>query len=208
MDGVGEWATSSVWHGKGSDLKPKWQIDFPHSLGMLYSAFTYYCGFRVNSGEYKLMGLAPYGEPAYVDLIKSHVIDIKEDGTFKLNMDYFNFTTGLTMTSSKFHDLFNGPPREAESEISQREMDLARSVQVVTEEIVLKLAGTVRSETGCSNLCMAGGVALNCVANGKLTQGKIFDDIWIQPAAGDAGGAVGAALAIWHQYLDLSLIHI
>lgn len=202
MDGVGEWATTSVWHGKGSDLKPKWQIDFPHSLGMLYSAFTYYCGFRVNSGEYKLMGLAPYGEPAYVDLIKSHVIDIKEDGTFKLNMDYFNFTTGLTMTSSKFHDLFNGPPREAESEISQREMDLARSVQVVTEEIVLKLAGTVRSETGCSNLCMAGGVALNCVVNGKLTQGKIFDDIWIQPAAGDAGGAVGAALAIWHQYLD------
>ena len=202
MDGVGEWATTSVWHGKGSDLKPLWQINFPHSLGMLYSAFTYYCGFRVNSGEYKLMGLAPYGEPVYVDLIRSNVIDVKKDGTFMLNMDYFNFTTGLTMTSSKFHKLFDGPPREAESEITQREMDLARSIQVVTEEIVLKLGATVRSDTGCENLCMAGGVALNCVANGKLTQEGIFKDIWIQPAAGDAGGAVGAALAVWHQYLD------
>ena len=202
MDGVGEWATTSVWHGKGSDLKPLWQINFPHSLGMLYSAFTYYCGFRVNSGEYKLMGLAPYGEPVYVDLIRSNVIDVKKDGTFMLNMDYFNFTTGLTMTSSKFHKLFDGPPREAESEITQREMDLARSIQVVTEEIVLKLGNTVRSDTGCENLCMAGGVALNCVANGKLTQEGIFKDIWIQPAAGDAGGAVGAALAVWHQYLD------
>ena len=202
MDGVGEWATTSVWKGKGSLLQPIWQIDFPHSLGMLYSAFTYYCGFRVNSGEYKLMGLAPYGETTYVDLIRSNLIDIKDDGTFRLNMDYFNFTTGLTMTSSKFHKLFDGQPREAESEITQREMDLARSVQVVTEEIVLKLATTVRSETGCENLCMAGGVALNCVANGKLTQENIFNDIWIQPAAGDAGGAVGSALAVWHQYLD------
>ena len=202
MDGVGEWATTSVWHGKGADLKPLWQIDFPHSLGMLYSAFTYYTGFRVNSGEYKLMGLAPYGEPAYVDQIKSNLIDIKDDGTFRLNMEYFNYATGLTMTSARFHDLFGGPPREAESEITQREMDLARSVQVVTEEIVLKLGDTVRKETGCKNLCMAGGVALNCVANGKLTREGSFDNIWIQPAAGDAGGAVGAALAIWYQYLE------
>jgi len=202
MDGVGEWATTSVWYGKGADLKPLWQIDFPHSLGMLYSAFTYYTGFRVNSGEYKLMGLAPYGEPAYVDQIKSNLIDIKDDGTFRLDMDYFNYATGLTMTSARFHNLFGGPPREAESEITQREMDLARSVQVVTEEIVLKLGDTVHKETGCKNLCMAGGVALNCVANGKLTREGSFDNIWIQPAAGDAGGAVGAALAVWHQYLD------
>ena len=202
MDGVGEWATTSVWHGKGADLKPLWQIDFPHSLGMLYSAFTYYTGFRVNSGEYKLMGLAPYGEPAYVDQIKSKLIDIKDDGTFRLDMDYFNYATGLTMTSARFHNLFGGPPRQAESEITQREMDLARSVQVVTEEIVLKLGDTVHKETGCKNLCMAGGVALNCVANGKLTREGSFDNIWIQPAAGDAGGAVGAALAVWHQYLD------
>jgi len=202
MDGVGEWATTSVWHGKGADLKPLWQIDFPHSLGMLYSAFTYYTGFKVNSGEYKLMGLAPYGEPTYVDTIRSNLIDIKDDGTFRLNMEYFNYTTGLTMTSKKFHKLFNGEPRQGESEITQREMDLARSIQVVTEEIVLKLGNTVHKETGCQNLCMAGGVALNCVANGRLTREGPFDNIWIQPAAGDAGGAVGAALAVWHQYLN------
>jgi len=202
MDGVGEWATTSVWHGKGRELNPLWQIDFPHSLGLLYSAFTYYTGFRVNSGEYKLMGLAPYGEPTYVELIRSHLIDIKDDGTFRLNMDFFNYTTGLTMTSKKFHKLFGAPPREAESEITQREMDLARSIQVVTEEIVLKLGDTVRNETGCENLCLAGGVALNCVANGRLTREGSFKNIWIQPAAGDAGGAVGAALAVWHQYLS------
>lgn len=201
MDGVGEWATASVWHGKGSELTPSWQIDFPHSLGMLYSAFTYYTGFRVNSGEYKLMGLAPYGEPKYVDIIKSTLIDIKADGTFRLNMEYFNYTTGLTMTNSKFDKLFGGPPRETESELTQREMDLARSVQVVTEEIVLKLADTIKKETGIDNLCLAGGVALNCVANGRLTREGPFDNIWIQPAAGDAGGALGAALAVWHQYL-------
>jgi len=200
MDGVGEWATTSVWHGKGGDLKPLWQIDFPHSLGMLYSAFTYYTGFKVNSGEYKLMGLAPYGEPVYVDMIQSNIIDIKPDGTFRLNMEYFNYTTGLTMTSKEFDKLFGGPPRKAESDITQREMDLARSIQVVTEEIVLKLGKTVHEETGCENLCMAGGVALNCVANGRLTREGPFKNIWIQPAAGDAGGAVGAALAVWHQY--------
>ena len=201
MDGVGEWATTSVWHGHGSDLKPLWQIDFPHSLGLLYSAFTYYTGFKVNSGEYKLMGLAPYGEPTYVEKIKSTLIDIKDDGTFRLNMEYFNYATGLTMTSNKFDELFGSPPRQSESEITQREMDLARSVQVVTEEIVLKLASTIHSETGLDNLCLAGGVALNCVANGRLTREGPFEHIWIQPAAGDAGGAVGAALAVWHQYL-------
>lgn len=201
MDGVGEWATTSVWHGKGADLTPMWQIDFPHSLGMLYSAFTYYTGFRVNSGEYKLMGLAPYGEPKYVDIIKSNLIDIKDDGTFRLNMEYFNYATGLTMTNKKFDTLFDGPPRESESEITQREMDLARSIQVVTEEIVLKLADTIKKETGIDNLCLAGGVALNCVANGRLTREGPFKNIWIQPAAGDAGGALGAALAVWHQYL-------
>lgn len=164
MDGVGEWATTSVWYGEEAELKPLWQIDFPHSLGMLYSAFTYYTGFRVNSGEYKLMGLAPYGEPKYVDTIRSNLIDIKDDGTFRLNMEYFNYTTGLTMTSQKFDKLFDGPVRKAETDITQREMDLARSIQVVTEEIVLKLGNTVHSETDCENLCMAGGVALNCVA--------------------------------------------
>ena len=202
MDGVGEWATTSVWHSKDGDLKPLWQIDFPHSLGMLYSAFTYYTGFKVNSGEYKLMGLAPYGEPTYVETIKSNLIDIKDDGTFRLNMEYFNYTVGLTMTSKKFHELFNGEPRQGESEITQREMDLARSIQVVTEEIVLKLGNTVHKETGCQNLCMAGGVALNCVANGRLTREGPFENIWIQPAAGDAGGAIGAALSVWHQYLE------
>lgn len=202
MDGVGEWATTSAWRGDGATLEPLWQINFPHSLGMLYSAFTYYTGFRVNSGEYKLMGLAPYGEPKYVESIRSELIDIKDDGSFRLNMEYFNYTTGLTMTNRNFDKLFDGPPREAESTISQREMDLARSIQVVTEDIVLKLGSTVHAETGCENLCMAGGVALNCVANGRLTREGPFKNIWIQPAAGDAGGAVGSALSVWHEYLE------
>ncbi|MGE0200633.1 MAG: carbamoyltransferase [Candidatus Melainabacteria bacterium] len=202
LDGVGEWSTTSVWHGKGNELKPLWEIHFPHSLGLLYSAFTYYTGFKVNSGEYKLMGLAPYGEPKYVDTIKDNLIDLKEDGTFRLRMEYFNYATGLTMTNKKFDALFGGPPRKAESELTQREMDIARSIQVVTEEIVLKLAETVQKETGLNTLCLAGGVALNCVANGKLIKNGAFEHIWIQPAAGDAGGALGAALAAWHGYYD------
>jgi carbamoyltransferase len=199
LDGVGEWATTTAWLGEGRTLKPLWELDFPHSLGLLYSAFTYYTGFKVNSGEYKLMGLAPYGEPKYVELILDHLMDLKEDGTFRLNMDYFNYCTGLTMTSKKFDTLFGAPPRKAESDISQREMDLAASIQKVTEEVVLRLARTVREETGCQNLCLAGGVALNCVANGELLRSGLFDDIWIQPAAGDAGGALGAALSVWHE---------
>lgn len=202
MDGVGEWATTSVWLGEGNRLTPKWEIDFPHSLGLLYSAFTYYTGFKVNSGEYKLMGLAPYGEPCYYDLIKEKLIDIKPDGTFRLNMRYFNYTTGLTMTNKAFDDLFEGAPRSPESAISQREMDIAASIQAVTEEIVLKLGKTVRHELKSENLCLAGGVALNCVANGKLLKQGTFDGIWIQPAAGDAGGAIGAALTAWHELHD------
>ncbi len=202
LDGVGEWATTSVWQGDGNELTPLWEIDFPHSLGLLYSAFTYYTGFKVNSGEYKLMGLAPYGEPRYVDLILEHLIDIKADGTFRLNMKYFNYATGLTMTNQKFDALFGGPPRTSESEITQKEMDLARSIQVVTEEVVLKLANTIHQETGNDYLCLAGGVALNCVANGRLLREGPFKDIWIQPAAGDAGGAVGSALAIAYQYFQ------
>jgi carbamoyltransferase len=198
LDGVGEWATTTAWLGEGNSLKALWEIDFPHSLGLLYSAFTYYTGFKVNSGEYKLMGLAPYGEPKYVDLIKEHLIDIKPDGTFRLDMSYFNYCTGLTMTNKKFDALFGGPPRQAESEISQKEMDLAASIQQVTEEVVLLLGKTVREETGCEYLCLAGGVALNCVSNGILLRSGIFKDIWIQPAAGDAGGALGAALTSWH----------
>jgi carbamoyltransferase len=200
MDGVGEWATTSVWLGDKNELTPQWEIDFPHSLGLLYSAFTYYTGFKVNSGEYKLMGLAPYGEPKYVDVIKDNLINIKDDGTFRLNMDYFNYATGLTMTNKAFSRLFGGPPRKGESEVTQKEMDIAASIQKVTEDVVLKLARTVRNELDVENLCLAGGVALNCVANGKLLRDKIFDHIWIQPAAGDAGGAVGAALACWYQY--------
>ena len=200
MDGVGEWATTSVWLGDNNELTPQWEIDFPHSLGLLYSAFTYYTGFKVNSGEYKLMGLAPYGEPKYVDVIKDNLINIKDDGTFRLNMDYFNYATGLTMTNKAFSRLFGGPPRKGESEVTQKEMDIAASIQKVTEDVVLKLARTVRKELDVGNLCLAGGVALNCVANGKLLRDKIFDNIWIQPAAGDAGGAVGAALACWYQY--------
>jgi carbamoyltransferase len=210
LDGVGEWATTTAWVGDGNTLKPLWQLDFPHSLGLLYSAFTYYTGFKVNSGEYKLMGLAPYGEPKYVDLILEHLLDLKEDGSFRLNMKYFNYCTGLTMTNAKFDALFGAPARTAESEISQREMDLAASIQKVTEEVVLRLAKTLRKETGCQYLCLAGGVALNCVANGELLRAGVFDDIWIQPAAGDAGGALGAALSVWHErhggarYVNLS----
>ncbi|MBD2446904.1 carbamoyltransferase [Nostoc sp. FACHB-152] len=200
LDGVGEWATTSVWLGEDNQLTPQWEIDFPHSLGLLYSAFTYYTGFKVNSGEYKLMGLAPYGEPKYVDHILNHLLDLKEDGTFRLNMDYFNYTTGLTMTTPKFHELFGGAPRESEGKLTQREMDIARSIQEVTEEVVLRLARTVKKELDTDYLCLAGGVALNCVANGRILRETGFRDIWIQPAAGDAGGAVGAALAIWHQY--------
>ncbi len=199
LDGVGEWATTSVWHGKGGKLTPLWEIQFPHSLGLLYSAFTYFTGFKVNSGEYKLMGLAPYGNPAYVEQITSHLIDVKPDGTFRLNMKYFNYCTGLTMTSSKFDELFDGPPRQPEAQLTQREMDIAASIQQVTEEIVLKLATTIHQETGAKNLCLAGGVALNCVANGRLLRESAFENIWIQPAAGDAGGALGCAQAVWYE---------
>lgn len=202
MDGVGEWATTSAWLGDRNTLTPQWQMDFPHSLGLLYSAFTYYCGFRVNSGEYKLMGLAPYGEPRYVQTILDNLIDLKEDGTFRLNMKYFNFPVGLTMTNEYFAGLFGGPPRKKESLLTQREMDIARSIQEVTEEIVLRFARSVHRDLGIDALCLSGGVALNCVANGRLLREGPFRDIWIQPAAGDAGSAVGAALAVWHQYLD------
>jgi carbamoyltransferase len=200
LDGVGEWATTSLWLGEENQLTPQWQIDFPHSLGLLYSAFTYYTGFKVNSGEYKLMGLAPYGEPKYANLIREKLIDIKEDGTFRLNIDYFNYATGLTMTGRKFDELFGGPPRKPESTLTSRDMDLASSIQQVTEEIVTRLARTARKELGAEYLCLAGGVALNCVANGKILREKLYRDIWVQPAAGDAGGALGAALAVWHLY--------
>lgn len=202
MDGVGEWATTSVWLGQGNKLEPQWEIDFPHSLGLLYSAFTYFTGFKVNSGEYKLMGLAPYGEPKFADLIFDKLISLKEDGTFRMDMRYFNYTTGLTMTNRKFDNLFGGPPRKPEAPVSQREMDIARSIQKVTEEIVLRLARTVHRELGTESLCLAGGVALNCVANGRLLREGPFKNIWIQPAAGDAGGAIGCAAALWHEYLD------
>lgn len=201
MDGVGEWATTSVWTGRGSALTPVWQIDFPHSLGLLYSAFTYYTGFKVNSGEYKLMGLAPYGEPKYVDLILEHLLCLKDDGTFRLDMRYFNYAEGLTMTNRRFDGLFGAPPRQPESPITQREMDIAASIQVVTEEVVLRLARTVHRELELDNLCLAGGVALNCVANGRLIREGPFKDIWVQPAAGDAGGALGVAYSTWYRYL-------
>ena len=202
MDGVGEWTTTSVFLGRGNGISPCKEIRFPHSLGLLYSAFTYYTGFKVNSAEYKVMGLAPYGEPRYVDLIKRHLIDIREDGSFHLDMRYFDYCTGLTMTNDRFNTLFGGPPRNPESQLTQREMDLAASIQVVTEEIVIKLAKDVHRSTQQKNLCLAGGVALNCVANGKLLREGVFDNIWIQPAAGDAGGAVGAALGAYHLMLD------
>ena len=198
LDGVGEWTTTSLAIGRGRDLQVVKEIHFPHSLGLLYSAFTYYTGFRVNSGEYKVMGLAPYGEPRYADLIRDKLITGADDGSFQLDMSYFDYATGLTMTNKKFDALFGGPPRTSETELTQREMDLAASVQKVTEDIVLELARGIAKETGERNLCLAGGVALNCVANGILLREKIFDNIWIQPAAGDAGGALGAALSTWY----------
>ncbi|MDB0018001.1 carbamoyltransferase [Planktomarina temperata] len=198
LDGVGEWTTTSLAIGKGSDLQVVKEIHFPHSLGLLYSAFTYYTGFKVNSGEYKVMGLAPYGEPRYADVIREKLITVADDGSFQLDMSYFDYATGLTMTNKKFDALFGGPPRTSETELTQREMDLAASVQKVTEDIVLELARGIAKETGERNLCLAGGVALNCVANGILLREKIFDNIWIQPAAGDAGGALGAALSTWY----------
>ncbi|RPI15053.1 MAG: hypothetical protein EHM60_05260 [Lysobacterales bacterium] len=199
LDGVGEWATASTWVGKGSRLEPRWELQFPHSLGLLYSAFTYYTGFKVNSGEYKMMGLAPYGEPRYAGLIRNHLVDVKPDGTFRLDMRYFGYATGLRMTTARFHALFGGPPRQPDEPVDQRTMDLAASIQQVTDEIVLRLARTLRRETGERRLCLAGGVALNCVSNGRLARDGVFDDLWIQPAAGDAGGAVGAALLAWHE---------
>ena len=199
MDGVGEWATTSAWLGDGKDLTPIWEIPFPHSLGLLYSAFTYYTGFKVNSGEYKVMGLAPYGSPKYVKNIYDHVIDLKPDGTFRLNMEYFDYCTGLAMTNRRFDAVFGGPPRKPETLLTQRDMDLARSVQEVTEEVMLRLARTLHRETGAENLCLAGGVALNCVGNGRLLREGPYRSLWIQPAAGDAGGAVGVALSAWHQ---------
>ena len=202
LDGVGEWATASWGVGHDHRIDIRYELRFPHSLGLLYSAFTYYTGFKVNSGEYKVMGLAPYGEPRYVRTILDHLVDLREDGSFRLNMDYFNYCQGLTMTSARFHDLFGGPPRTPESRLTQKEMDLARSVQEVTEEIMLRMARHVRRESGEKRLCLAGGVALNCVGNGRILREGIFDDIWIQPAAGDAGGALGAALFAWHQVLD------
>ena len=202
IDGVGEWTTTSYGLGRNNQIQILSELHFPHSLGLLYSAFTYYTGFKVNSGEYKVMGLAPYGRPVYRDLILSELMDLKEDGSFRLNMDYFNYCTGLTMTNAKFNRLFGGPPRKPESDVTQRDMDLARSMQDVTEEVMLRMAKHIHRETGQKNLCLAGGVALNCVGNGKILREGPFENIWIQPAAGDAGGAVGAALFVWHQYLD------
>lgn len=202
MDGVGEWATTSAWLGQGKSLTPLWEIPFPHSLGLLYSAFTYYTGFKVNSGEYKVMGLAPYGEPKYVQAIYDNLIDLKPDGTFRLNMDCFNYCTGLTMTNGQFDKLFGAPARKPETLLTQRDMDLARSIQEVTEEVMLRLARTLHRETDTENLCLAGGVALNCVGNGRILREGPFKGLWIQPAAGDAGGALGAALAAWHRLED------
>jgi carbamoyltransferase len=201
IDGVGEWATSSFGYGRGNELHLSAELHFPHSLGLLYSAFTYYTGFKVNSGEYKVMGLAPYGEPRYVRAILEELVDLRADGSLRLNMKYFNFAAGLTMTSPEFDRLFGGPPRKAEGEITQREMDLARSVQEVTEEAMLRMARHAYKQTGEKNLCLAGGVALNCVGNGRILREGPFENIWIQPAAGDAGGSLGAALSVWHQYL-------
>ena len=202
MDGVGEWVTTSIAYGKENQIEFLKEIHFPHSIGLLYSAFTYYTGFKVNSGEYKLMGLAPYGEPKYVDLIKNNLIDIKEDGSFRLDMSYFNYTTGLTMTSKKFHKLFGQEPRKSESQLTQFHMNIAASIQAVTEEIVLKLARTAQKITGSKNLCLSGGVALNCVANGKILRENIFENIFIQPASGDAGGALGVAFVAYYQHLN------
>ncbi len=201
MDGVGEKTTSSYGIGEGNRISILAEQHFPHSLGLLYSAFTYYTGFKVNSGEYKVMGLAPYGEPTYVPAILDHLIDLKEDGSFRMNMEYFNYCAGLTMTGAKFHELFGGPPRKPEGEMTQRDMDLARSIQDVTEEVMLRTVRHVRRKTGKKNLCLAGGVALNCVGNGRILREGPFEKLWIQPAAGDAGGALGAALFVWYQYL-------
>jgi carbamoyltransferase len=198
LDGVGEWATTSAWVGAGPRLEPRWELHFPHSLGLLYSAFTYYTGFKVNSGEYKMMGLAPYGEPRYADLIRRHLVDVKPDGTFRLDMRYFGYASGLRMTTGRFDELFGGPPRRPDAPVDQRTMDLAASIQQVTDDVVVALARTLRRETGERHLCLAGGVALNCVSNGRLLKEGVFDDLWIQPAAGDAGGALGAALLAWH----------
>jgi carbamoyltransferase len=202
IDGVGEWATATIGIGRGNHISILQELEFPHSLGLLYSAFTYYTGFQVNSGEYKVMGLAPYGKPRFKDLILQHLIDLKDDGSFRMDMQYFNYCEGLTMTSEKFHRLFGGPPRSPESKLTDRDMDLAASVQAVTEEIVVRMARHVRKTTGLRHLCLAGGVALNCVANGIVQRLRVFDDVWIQPAAGDAGGALGAALFVWHQLLE------
>ena len=199
IDGVGEWATSTIGHGRDNKLDILSELRFPHSLGLLYSAFTYFTGFKVNSGEYKLMGLAPYGLPKYVDVIRDHLLDLRDDGSFRLNLDYFGYLDGLTMTNDRFAGLFGGPARPSESDLTQREMDIAASIQVVTEDIVLNMARHAKKITGEKHLCMAGGVALNCVANGRLLREGIFEDIWIQPAAGDAGGALGCALLAWHQ---------
>lgn len=198
MDGVGEWATTSIAIGRGRELRIDREIHFPHSLGLLYSAFTYFTGFRVNSGEYKLMGLAPYGEPRYAKLIRENLIDVKPDGSFRLDLDYFDYCTGLTMTNARFADLFGGPARRADEPLTQREMDIAASIQLVLEEVVLALTRSIARETGIANLCLAGGVALNCVANGKILRDGAFSNIWVQPAAGDAGGALGAALTAYH----------
>jgi carbamoyltransferase len=202
LDGVGEWTTTSIGQGKGNRLRLLRQITFPHSLGLLYSAFTYYCGFKVNSGEYKLMGLAPYGEPRYADLILERLVDLRPDGSFRLNLDYFGYCGGLRMTNEAFHRLFGAPPRSPEGELSQVYLDVAASIQLATERIVLRIAAHAREITGCANLCLAGGVALNCVANGRIQRESGFRDIWIQPASGDAGGALGAALFLWHQLLE------
>ena len=202
MDGVGEWATTSLAVGHGNSLQVQKEIHFPHSLGLLYSAFTYYTGFKVNSGEYKVMGLAPYGEPRFVKQIRDHLLDLKADGSFRLNMDYFDYCTGLRMTNSRFDELFGGPPRKPEDRLTQREMDLAASVQAVTEEVILRLVRSMGRESVSRNLCLAGGVALNCVANGKVLRDGAFKDIWVQPAAGDAGGALGAALTAYHLYRE------
>jgi len=202
LDGVGEWATASFGTGSVNRIDLSHELRFPHSLGLLYSAFTYFCGFRLNSGEYKLMGLAPYGRPRYADVILDKLVDLREDGSFRLHMEYFNYCQGLTMTSRRFELLFGGPPRRAEAEITQREMDLAASIQQVTEEIMLRAARYVHSTTGLPNLCLAGGVALNCVGNGRILREGPFERLWIQPAAGDAGGALGVALFIWHQLLE------
>lgn len=208
MDGVGEWATTTTWVGEKNRVHPLWHIDFPHSLGLLYSAFTYFTGFKVNSGEYKLMGLAPYGRPRYADLIRNKLIDIKPDGTFRLQMDYFDFVTGLQMTNDRFSELFERPARKPESPLTQQDMDIAASIQEVTEEIVLTISTNLYKETDSKNLCLAGGVALNCVANGRLQRESPFEHIWIQPAAGDAGGALGCALSAWFEYGNRSRVSV